>query len=300
MTRAEMKKLYGRIFLGILAFAALIGGIHFTGEIQRRLKGDEQNLGRAAEPKRLLCIRANVSTLKENADGVPSETVAMREIEPGYTYYLGTSRTFRKDADGWPIGSRYGYYEGQHPILSLECDGTIELEWYGMRVTKGEMRTDGFRAVSIPTNRVMDELALRIDCRLSYAPGYHPPGARVLVTPAIPREERDRHRYFNEMLTEHIAGLPHELRNAWRYAKESTLFITCYDKNDPERVIAEAELRFRQYENFRLDAIGRSEEYEAALRKYITPAYFGDTDLRKYFAYTEVEVVHYEQIEVME
>ncbi len=303
MTRAEMKKIYAKVFLGILIFALFVAAIFIAGEVRRRLDTGEQYLIKEAEPPRLLTVKANVSVPASAEDGEEGQVLAMREIREGKSHYFGMVPSDQLTGGGWPVhwDNVASYAQKGTFLLELECDGIIEIESKGLGVATGRIRADGnFEELALPNNRIDNRLGLSVDGQIRYGSG---PGSgnhleRRIRIPTIAHDDRKYHSYSSQMLTEFIPGVPYELRDAWRYVKETTLFVTCYDRTDPERVIAEAEIRVRCYENFRLDARGVLKEYDAALRQHLGSYNFQSVDLTKYYAHTEIEMVHYAQIEI--
>ncbi len=298
MTRAEMKKIYAKVFLGILIFALFIAAIFIAGEVRRRLDTGEQYLIKEAEPPRLLTVKANVSVLTLDEMGYSAEVTSMQTMKDDTPYFVGGNRTFIPQK-GIPDCRSKG---DSCLMLSLKCtqDGFLKVKTYGAGASAGEIRIDGSFA---PDDRLLTQICQRADVRVDTGVGYirgrdprYP--TKRLAWPDIPEEEAPYHRIYEEMLSDLIPGLNHYIRGAFRYVKEGTVIVTCHDRTNPERILAEAEIRIRKYEEFRLDSSGISAEYYKALRENLPTGGFTNVDLQRYFPYLEAELVRYEQIDI--
>lgn len=226
-----------------LSVAAVIGMIFVCGEIGRRLRPIPQTVFDADEhePEHILKIYTYA-----NIPGESGETRSLRELtEPVYT-----GRLLRKTN----IGEKYPSvikpdticYEADmedddiefyEPVLIFEADGTIEAE-YSCDIGIGWLR------YGETLSKANEEVMARGNGRLKVSPNVS--DATDETFGWCSDDMREYNAVEKYRLREIFPDFPASVDSELKYMK-TRLFIRVYDKNDPEKLIAEAVILVEQF-----------------------------------------------------
>lgn len=267
----------------VLSVCGVIGVIFVVGEIGRRLRPEAGTVfdSEEPEPEHILRIYAYANTLGESG-----ETRSLRELtEPVYT-----GRLLRKITLGekYPSVSEpdtvcYGVdmedddIEFYEPVLVFEADGTIEAEYscdigigylnYGETLSKtnGDATARGNGTLKVSPN-VTDSTAAAF--------GYCSDAMKEYNT-AEKRRLRDIY-----------PKLPASVDSELEYIR-TRLFVRVFDKSDPEKLIAEAEIVVEQFYGGVNEVALANAGYGAMLAE------------RELSPYIKLSVVGYSQVDVV-